>query len=123
MPTSPLSEKAGVISSLKRLIRDKMFTPVTDEQRFDDTTWRMQRYMCPDTDEVLQTYYDLLQEIYEKYTGKQNRSWEKDKFMSKDEFTELVHTYGISSDSRYIERSFHMSLMTWIDELYSTRYM
>jgi hypothetical protein len=79
--------------------------------------------MTPETDEIFQTYYDLLHEIYSKYTGKQNRSWEKDKLMSKEEFTTLLQTYEISTDTRYIERSFHMSLMTWIDELYSNRFI
>jgi hypothetical protein len=61
--------------------------------------------------------------VFSKFSGRHNKSWEKEKFMSKEEFTMLLQIYGIATDFRYIERSFHMSLMTWVDELHSTRYM
>ena len=121
-----------------RYVRNKLYSTVAEGlqimlqehlipfmQNYNSNKWRMEKYLCENVDLVLKCHKQILDSVYKKYSGKKAMPGQKP-FMSLDEFKSLCNDAKIINDqftSREVDLSFHLSMMTRVDELYSKKHI
>lgn len=88
-------------------------------QAYDQDKWRWDRFFTQECEDVLIDNRDILQNVFDLNSGKKAKPGEK-KFMQVEDFLSICQMHELMSESfnlRQIILSFHMALMTHVDEL------
>jgi hypothetical protein len=96
---------------------DQHFLPFFSQ--FDCHKFRKERLWNEECDNTLKRFSKVLAALYAKYSGKYAMPGAQ-KYMSLDEFTDMIHTSGVIDDSfgaREISPLFNLSMMTQKNEL------
>ena len=93
--------------------------------KFNSYEWREQKYFCEEVEFILKEYKEELDELFRCYSGRYTMP-SKPKFVSLEEFTEMVSNSGIlklNITNKDIGKYFNLSIETQPDELGNERHM
>ena len=92
--------------------------------RFDFSLFRVNRLYNESVDICLKSRLPFLKDIFKRYSGKETLPGEQ-KFMSMNEFIDLVTSSGVVDDNfgaREIGTMYNMAMMTQVDEINKDRH-
>mmetsp|Transcript_5490 Transcript_5490/g.3140 ORF Transcript_5490/g.3140 Transcript_5490/m.3140 type:complete len:151 (+) Transcript_5490:97-549(+) len=109
--------------AFKKLMVENILPEIKD---FNENDWRFKEYCIEEVDKLYKKYLPILNSLYAKYSGK-NTLPGKTKFMSLEEWTNLINDAGLIKEgyftARDIDIAYNTSMMTQVNELSSKRHL
>ena len=94
-------------------------------KRFHSYEWREKKYFCEEVEIILKDYAEGLDDLFKMYSGRYTMP-SKPKFVSLEEFTEMVSHSGILSlniANKDIGKYFNLAMETQVDEIDKDKHM